>query len=479
MNKKLSILLISVVLLTCFIGKVIADNSDFEVTITPINEIILEDEIAEYNLTIFNNNDFEERFQNPYTGDTEWVLTTEPLVDYVPAKTKVSYVLSIDPKTEVAPGQYSITLNVKSLITQEQRKTDFLIFIKPINPSPVEYVKSIALNVETPLKIDPREDVPLSIYLRNRNARSYSNLTIKIESNLINKEYNLKVSALDERTDKFSFKLDDYTSPQEDKLTITIYDGKEIINQVKVPIKVIEYTEIKENKVIHEGFLKTETILTLTNLGNIKNNDPYKYKLDFVKDLFTKTVPINTYITKEDERYLTFPKNLGPGESIQLTITTSYRFAFYGIIILIIILTFYYQLRSPITVKKEAHAHEQSENGVSDFKVKILIRNRSQKPVENVKVIEMVPSLATLLKENQIGTLEPSKIMRNDKSGTLVRWDINYLEPFEERIITYKIRSKLNIVGGLTLQPTKVKFEMINGKERVTYSKKHTIKLIH
>jgi hypothetical protein len=166
-----------------------------------------------------------------------------------------------------------------------------------------------------------------------------------------------------------------------------------------------------------------------------------------------------------------------PGDEVTIEITKNYRFAVYTLIIMIIIIILYYQLRSPVVVKKDAVGNEPSHDGVSEFKVKVLIKNRSQKPVENVKIIEMIPSLALLVKEAAIGTVEPTKIIRNDSKGTLVRWDINYLEPFEERIITYRLKSKLNIVGGLTLQATKVKFETVTGRERVTYSKKHNIKI--
>lgn len=477
-KKSISILILSLVLLLS-INIVFAKDSSFTMFITPIKGTILEDESAEYNITIINDAEVEQSFITPYTSDADWVLTTEPQISRVPAKTAMTYKLTVDPKTNVAPGQYAITLNLKSTTTDETQKEMFLIFIRPLNPLPIGYVKSIALSVDMPINIDPRNDIPISVYLRNRNARDYADLRVNIESKLINSVYDLNFTAVEERTDKLRFKLDAYTEPQDDKLTVTLFDGNETINQVKVPIKVIQYTDIKEVRDDSESFLKKKITIQLTNFGNINNVEPYKYELSFFEDLFTKTTPEDTYVIKDSKRYLAFPKNIAPGDTTTIEITTNYRIIFYIIIIFIILITVYFQMRSPVIVKKEAHAHEQSQDGVSDFKVKILIKNRSQKPVENVKVIELIPSLASLIKEASIGTIEPTKVMRNDKSGTLVRWDINYLEPFEERIVTYKLRSKLNIIGGLTLQATKVKFETITGRERVTYSKKHTIKLLH
>lgn len=472
----LSFLILSFIILS--VNYANAANSDFQTVITPIRNIIFEDEIGEYNLTIINNADFEENLMTPYTSDADWIITSDPQVFRIPPKSEMTYKISVQPKTEVVPGQYGPTLNVKSTITNHIDKNMFIIFIKPLNPLPLGYISSIALNIEIQTQIDPRKEIPLEVYLRNRNAKEYNNLTIKIQSQLLNKQYETEFRAVEEKTEEFIFRLDPYQAPKEDNLIVTIYNGNETINQVKVPIRVIAYSEVKEEVKVDKKFLKTTTTVRLTNFGNIDNKDPYKHNINFFDKFVVFTNPDNSYITKENnQRQIVFPVDLSPGDQLTIEITTNYRFVAYTVLIIIIIIISYYQFRSPVIVKKDAMGNEPSHDGVSEFKVKVMIKNRSQDPVENVKIIEMIPSLAVLVKEAAIGTLEPSKIIRNDSKGTLVRWDINYLEPFEERIITYRLKSKLNIVGGLTLQPTKAKFETVTGRERVAYSKKHNIKI--
>jgi hypothetical protein len=90
--------------------------------------------------------------------------------------------------------------------------------------------------------------------------------------------------------------------------------------------------------------------------------------------------------------------------------------------------------------------------------------------IENIQVTELIPSIAELVKEGNIGTLAPSKVLRNDKKGTIVKWELEALEPFEERIISYRLNSKIVIVGGLTLPPSRVKFITKKGKERTIKS---------
>ena len=73
--------------------------------------------------------------------------------------------------------------------------------------------------------------------------------------------------------------------------------------------------------------------------------------------------------------------------------------------------------------------------------------------------------------EFSVGTLKPTRIVRNSKKGTLIKWDFPTVEGYEERLITYKIHSKLGILGSFSLPSTVVRFEMPNGSKRAIKSK--------
>ena len=113
------------------------------------------------------------------------------------------------------------------------------------------------------------------------------------------------------------------------------------------------------------------------------------------------------------------------------------------------------------------------------MKIIIYIKNRSSEIINNIFVNDKVPSLAELIKESYLGTLEPTKILVHDKKGTIVKWELKSLEPFEERVITYKIKSKLNIIGGISLPPTKIRFDTKSGRERVIFSNRCELRISH
>ena len=51
------------------------------------------------------------------------------------------------------------------------------------------------------------------------------------------------------------------------------------------------------------------------------------------------------------------------------------------------------------------------------------------------------------------------------------------IEPFEESIISYRLKSKIAIVGGFSLPPAKIKFQTYQGKERVVRSNKSSVSM--
>ncbi|MBU0472429.1 MAG: hypothetical protein KKF65_07405, partial [Nanoarchaeota archaeon] len=110
-----------------------------------------------------------------------------------------------------------------------------------------------------------------------------------------------------------------------------------------------------------------------------------------------------------------------------------------------------------------------SEDGVENLKIRLFIKNRSRKTIEKVSVFDRVPGIAELVKQKTLGTIHPEKITKQEKKGTLIKWNLEQLEPYEERIVTYEVKSKLKIIGNISLPSSRTNF-IDKNKERNTYS---------
>ena len=69
-----------------------------------------------------------------------------------------------------------------------------------------------------------------------------------------------------------------------------------------------------------------------------------------------------------------------------------------------------------------------------------------------IEIVDKIPNIADLEKGLSIGTLHPTKILKHERKGTIIKWLIEQLDAGDERVISYKIKSHLSILGEFRLK---------------------------
>jgi hypothetical protein len=187
--------------------------------------------------------------------------------------------------------------------------------------------------------------------------------------------------------------------------------------------------------------------------------------MPWYKRMFVSSDPSSEVVRMDGKSYLQWNPSLKPMEVKTITVTTNYRPLILIILIIVLALVLYFVLRSPLILLKEASVIEQDEHGISEIKVKVFIKNRSRKMLEQITVTDKVPGITEYMESNTLGSMKPSRITKTTAKGTILHWDLDKLDAFEERIITYKLRSKLKFVGDMALPRTRVKFTYGDGKK--------------
>jgi hypothetical protein len=443
---------------------------DFNAELTTVRDVIYPDEVAFFQLTVTNLQQESDVFAIS-TQEYDWILDSEPLGEILPGQTR-SVLVELAPKGTMAPGTRAVIIKVRSANTRDFEEISKIITVRSLNGSNRTYAPSVFLNSRVAEQVDPREAMTIEVYLRNRNARVYDKLDVHIESDIFTKDYSTSLGPIGEegeKTNTVSVALKENTPPGVHPLKVTIsVDGQRINTyETQYTIKAIDSTDVQETA--ETVFFKTVTTYTVANNGNIRDEQIIFHPTNPLKRLFTDA-SADYDVQKNDEgSVLVLNVNLEPQQEAEITVTENYRLLFIlGVLVLLSIIS-YYVLRSPVVLHKEATIIGSSADGVSHIKVRLFIKNRSAKAVHNLHVIDKVTSMADVVKESSLGTLQPSKIVRKKGHGTLVRWDIDTLEAFEERIITYQVRTQLKLIGDVYLPAMKVKFDQ-GGRERTTYS---------
>jgi len=427
----------------------------FDVKVTSIKEKIIVDEVAEFDVAIQNNLDTDEEFTIRKAGYPFWDMFTKPLQNpitlKVPAQSTSSIRLFVDPLYITSVDTYTLDVGVVLQSTGEEQKVPVTIGIKSIGPLIGGYVPTVLATTSiSPEKIDPRGQVTISVVLNNQNVIDYPNLTIKVDSNLFKDEVHVPLGPKEDKTVEITKKLDDMTPPQEDRLIVAIFkDSRLVVNPIVKEFSVIEYS-VQEDIPQEQSFLKIRKGL------KVASNNPYykgtiKIETTQFKNLFLRTSPKADIIKEDDKQYLTWQVELGRDRTMSIYTTENYRPIFVIIILAIAAVVLYFLFRSPIVVRKGIANVGMSEGGISEVKVVVRVKNRSRNQITNIEALDNAPHIAHVEKDLSIGSMQPHAVLVHPKKGIVIKWIIESLEPGDERVLSYKMKSRLAILGELTL----------------------------
>src|SRR3989344_1768309 len=315
--------------------------ASFDVTVTPVNDKIVVDEIAEFEVAVQNNLDMEGEFTIKKAGYPFWDMYTKPLQNpitlKVPAQSSVSINLFVDPLYITSVDTYTLDVGVVLQRTGEEKKVPVTVGIKSTEPLIGNYIPTVVTSTSiSPEKVDPREPLSVKIVLNNQNVLDYPNLTIKVESNLF-KEGRMIVSPIVKE-----FEIKEYATEEE-------------LPKEQSFLKVRKGIKVASNSPEYSGVVKLETTP--------------------LKNLFMSTSPRADFVKENGKLYLAWQVRLGSDRTMHVYTTENYRPIVVIAALAIIAIALYFMFRSPIVVRKGIANVGMSEGGISDAKVVVRVKN--------------------------------------------------------------------------------------------------------
>jgi len=455
----------------------------FVVSVKAINDSIFLDGQAVLDLTITNPQNYQDDFRISIP-DVEWSVQSDPLYQYfsgvdVPAFSSETVRLLLKPAVAFPPGLRTININVQSSATKEAQDLTTFVNIRSNSKLILEYLAAVSRIVDIPPEIDPRNEFEIKVNLINRNPKNISNLRVALSSvstSLIRQDIVTGLLPLESKEVSARIKLDPLTPPTKDTLKVVLYvDGQPLEPTIFEKFAVISYSDIKPVESVRKSrFLQSVNETTYVNDGNVKSTKVIEYKTNFLKSLFTSSNPKSFAITKAGASYSAWELSLDPQQKVTIRTVESYRSIFYLLLLAAVVLLLYRFFQSPVTLIKESSAISYKEGGISELKVILRIKNRSKQPYVRVTVADRIPMIAQV-EPDSMGTLKPATTF-NDGRGATIKWEIESLDKHEERILAYKIKSRLSILGQFTLPKASLRFYTEKNVKFVTSSNMVTIK---
>lgn len=451
----------------------------FSYNATAVNDKIEINEQAEYTLELKNKLAQSQTLRVYSLDYPTWDVRTDPimnpmLIDLEPSEKKtLDLVVQPLDLPNILRGPHFINLKISSKTTNEIVNVPLKVVVTSRDYLIQGYVPTVLAKVNIPKKLDPRDPLPIDITIDNQNIINYSTLTLKFESDIdyLNEEIDFSLGPKEKETFSFNKELDSLTTPRKITYTVSVVqkeDGRIIVEPVTANIEVTEYVDTKEAD-IKKSFLKTEREITFTT-NSMQCSEEIMVESTFFQSLFSSTKPKAQVLKDGSKRYFVWEiTELGEGNTVTVKVTENYRYMFFGLIIAVVLVFAYFRYRSPLTITKKVNNITRKDSGIHTMKVGLQIKNRSNQKIDAIELKDSMPNIVDIEGGMSIGTLKPDKILKHIKKGHVVVWNINDLDVGEERVLSYNVKSRLPILGDLTLPVATAKFRY-NKKDQKTAS---------
>ena len=195
----------------------------------------------------------------------------------------------------------------------------------------------------------------------------------------------------------------------------------------------------------------------------VSNNKDYKgtFKIETtsLSSIFSSTKPKTETIKEDGKVYFVGDVKL-ENNRMEIVVTKNFIPLFIVIALLIILVVAYYTLRSPLLMTKEASNIVKKDGGISEVTIILHIRNRSQNKIKQIEITDFIHALVSVGGDVPIGSLQPTKVLKHESKGdTVAKWSIDSLDASEERVLSYRIKSTLHILGSFSLPSAKASFK--------------------
>lgn len=392
----------------------------------------------------------------------------------IPALEKYSLVL--DPKTNTT---FKVYFSIPECA--EESSTSFTITVRSLIGTNLEQSQSVILNTIrkygvciSDLKLDryitnPGENVSIEVYLSNPSETL--SLPVNLQTNVIRdneivKRFDDFIEGVEGKTTKavgHTFLVEKYERPGSYAVETIMKDQYGTpVSSKKTYFRVATINASENpsylliNKTIKYGLLAQTIEISVKNDGNVPVENLYLYESIpvFMKIFFFPKKEPSLEETKENRIvYSWLIPTLSPGEirTIAYEVSTWNAVLIFIVVILTVIYVFNYVFTVSLV---KTHRYYGPITKEREITVMLEVRNRTRNEIRDVVVRDFVPGVAAVVE--RFDTLRP--MLRKIAGGTEIVWRLDSLAPGDERVLTYRIKPVVDIIGTLKLPKAYIRF---------------------
>jgi len=419
-------------------------------------------------LLVKNNRDVKDTFYFS-VWPTYWIDIKKYWASLDPNEIE-TVTVTIKPPRDAEEGTHELIFTVKSIDYEISISKGIYFYIK--RPTHI-FVTEIKINKQT---LKPDDTISIQPVLSNIDKKQTMEVfvTTKISKDdlTIDRFYDtVTIRPESTHTLSYVFEIKNTQSPGDYEINTVIRDNlNKFLDEKTIDFKIEEDSNIKKERKTENSILYITKTITITNNGNVVESFHVTESLPIIsKNFFYPEIePVSE--EEKDNRivYKWLIQDFTPGET--MVIRYQLRFANVVLISCILIIAIIWVLwlfYKPTLRKKYIGLLGLGR----ELTISLHLKNRGRKPLNNIAVTDFVPPLAKVIKK--FDTLVPS--IKRRATGTELTWKIKQLNSKEERVLTYKVKPVIDIVGKLKLPKAHMIYKTKKGKRRRALSKTITV----
>ncbi len=476
--EKLYIAIFTIILL--LLSPAILAQESVEMSLAAADLFIYSGETATLELILTNNQDKHDvltvsifpSFQSKIGAFPETAATNLPLAPKASATLKLFFSVLSEAEETISPSLFKI---FATSVTNEKVSTNKTLQVNVLRTSPV-YLSDSRVSKSV---FNPEETLEINNVLTNTRSSPSDiyrlQVAIKKDTELI-KDFDETISEIPGKTSqtiKKNYNFDKYAMPGIYTVSVNLRDNlNTLIGSKSLDVKVNEV-----NKTVTEAsqdfkVLSAIKTIKVKNVGNVPTSVVLKESIPaLAKDwIFTETNPSSKSYAGDSIIYEWLIK-ISPNQEVTIKYQISLVTVWLGLLAILVLVYLAFKFVFTPSITKVARTHGALHKG-REVIVTLEARNHSLNEIKDMVITDVVPQLTEVVQK--FDTLRP--VIKKTVEGTELSWKLDSLKVAEERVINYRIKPTVDVLGSLELPSAKMRFYDSKRVKRFVVSRAVSVK---
>lgn len=366
-------------------------------------------------------------------------------------------------EAEFVPRSFSITIastDDRDISSTKQ------VFVHILRRSPV-FVLGLNTNKFT---YEPGETLNVSYVVANNGGDSTDSFTVQTviarEGEFL-KRFEREITFLPERSrNTFSnqYSFEQFSEPGTYSIDLTLLDASgQTLSKKSVNFNVAEVSKASQKESSTIGIFESTTRITSTNEGNAPSDIKVTAIIpSFAKELFDSDIkPASMEDVGASVKATWVFEKVPAGQSVEVIYKLGVWKIWASIMAVIFVIWLAFKFVFTVRIGKMTNFHGNVKKD-AEIPVSIEIVNRSMSEIKDIMVRDPIPGIAEVVPKFE--TVKPT--IHKTQNGSEIVWKFDSLRPGEERVVAYRIKSKMDILGSLRLNPATIYYSTRSRKKK-------------